>query len=236
MSERVIFYVFFACNPFSSTTYMSFLWNNRQEQVTLWGGLFGILGVLAAIIFCRRRDQQSCDVCAICCFCCVKPSNKIQDVNHDKSNLINNSISHASHDHLQNQVTGNAIKASLETSTNGYVPPSTCHPNPDVFSRREDVSTLSSTFAANYSESPSSEYLLFDKKSINNKRKILADNFDDHQYSRKSSMFNSWDPNASGGISTSYLWHFKNLEGSLLRYSFKVDKQRNKTTFAIIFL
>lgn len=56
------------------------VWVYREEQVTLWGGLFGLLAVIAVVVFCRR-SEQSLDLCAILsCSCLRNRSNKIAAV------------------------------------------------------------------------------------------------------------------------------------------------------------
>lgn len=65
----------------------------RQEQVTLWGGLFGLLALIAAIVFCRRSDT-SFDLCAICtCSCFRCRSNKIAS-SHDAARNLRPDFSH----------------------------------------------------------------------------------------------------------------------------------------------
>lgn len=43
--------------------------------MTLWGGLFGILGLIAALVFCRRKDL-TCDLSKICSCQCLKISSR----------------------------------------------------------------------------------------------------------------------------------------------------------------
>jgi hypothetical protein len=166
--------------------------------------LFGILGVLAAIIFCRRRDQ-SCDLCSICCFCCMKPSNKVGD----ESKLIDNE-NHCFQQQSLNLIMGNASHATgviVETPANGHVSSVSGHP----CSRGNPVSTFSSTIASNLRDH-SNENLLFDKRSINNNHALGHHPHPSHSSSRNN-MTNSWDNNSQEVISTSYLWHFSQKRG-----------------------
>ena len=87
-----------ACTAFNNSFSFVRACVSREEQVTLWGGLFGLLALIAAVVFCRR-SETSFDLCAICtCSCFRNRSNKIaalpekQRYGHDDQH--GNSIAH----------------------------------------------------------------------------------------------------------------------------------------------